>query len=67
MGFRFNYIYFSYTRISNNSIQFGVKKALGAKNSELLIQFLRESLIIHIIALIFSISIVLFLQQLPSD
>ena len=62
----FNYIYFSYTRISNNSAQFGVKKALGVRNSELFRQFLSESLIIHVIALIFSFSLVLLLQQLPA-
>ncbi len=60
----FNYIYFSYTRISNSSVQFGVKKALGAKNSELFSLFLTESLLIHITALILSITSILLFQQL---
>ncbi len=60
----FNYIYFSYTRISNISVQFGVKKALGAKNSELFSLFLTESLIIHLTALILSIASILLFQQL---
>lgn len=60
----FNYIYFSYTRISNNSVQFGVKKVLGAKNSELFSLFLTESLLIHLTALILSIASILLFQQL---
>lgn len=60
----FNYIYFSYTRISNNSVQYGVKKAFGAKNIDLLSQFFTESLIIHISALIFSLLFIKLLQQL---
>ncbi len=59
-----NYIYFSYTRISNNSVQFGIKKALGAKNRELFSLFLNESLIIHLTALIFSFSAILLLHEL---
>ena len=54
----FNYIYFSYSRITGNSIQYGIRKVLGAKNGSLWIQFLFESLLIHSIALIISFLII---------
>jgi putative ABC transport system permease protein len=61
----FNYIYFSYTRISSSSTQFGIKKVFGANNVSLLSQFLLESLIIHTISLTISVLTIIFLQRIP--
>jgi putative ABC transport system permease protein len=58
----FNYIYFSYSRISVSSTQFGVKKVLGASNASLFSQFLFESLLVHIFALIVTVLAIVFSQ-----
>jgi len=63
----FNYIYFSYTRISGNSLQYGVKKAFGASHGTLFTQFLIESLVIHSLALLFVILTLLTIQELPLE
>ncbi len=47
----FNYIYFTFIRLSKNSVQYGLKRVLGARNRTFLIQFLSESMAIHLIAL----------------
>lgn len=61
----FNYIYFSYARISSHSVQYGIRKVLGAKNASLLSQFMIESLIIHSIALIVSAFLISLIFQIP--
>ncbi|MGW8314940.1 MAG: ABC transporter permease, partial [Bacteroidales bacterium] len=51
----FNYIYFTFIRLSNNSVQYGLKRVLGADNRTFLIQFLSESLAIHFVALVIAV------------
>jgi putative ABC transport system permease protein len=63
----FNYIYFSYARISNNSAQYGIRKALGANNFTLLSQFMTESLLMHVAALILSVFFIALLEQMPNQ
>lgn len=61
----FNYVYFSYTRISGSSMQYGVKKAYGASSTSLFAQFLIESIVIHFLAFLFVILTLLTLEELP--
>ena len=63
----FNYIYFSYTRISGNLAQFGVRKAMGEGGRSLLRQFLTESITYHTIALVFSVLFIDLLRILPAN
>ena len=63
----FNYVYFSYTRISGSSLQYGVKKAFGASHTSLFTQFLIESIVIHSLAFLFVILTFLTIQELPLE
>lgn len=60
----FNYIYFSYARISVSSTQYGIKKVLGASNSSLFSIFLFESLLVHIIAITVSAFAIIFSRSI---
>jgi len=63
----FNYIYFSYTRISGSSLQYGVRKAFGASHASLFTQFLIESILIHSFAFLFVILTLLTVQELALE
>jgi putative ABC transport system permease protein len=60
----FNYIYFSYSRISVSSTQYGIKKVLGASNGSLFLNFLFESLLVHIIAITISVFAIIFSRSI---
>ncbi len=60
----FNYIYFSYARLSVKAPQYGIKKVLGASNKLLLSQFLFESFFIHVISVVVSFWSIFFLQRI---
>ena len=62
----FNYVYFSYTRIEAQSVQYGMRKALGAKSSSLLLHFMIESLIVHSAAFIISLLAIEVLQHVSA-
>ena len=61
----FNYIYFSYTRIIKNSLQYGVRKILGAKALSLFRLFFVESVIVHTAALILFMLVFTILKRIP--
>jgi putative ABC transport system permease protein len=63
----FNYVYFSYTRISGSSLQYGLKKTFGAGFKSLFTQFLIESLVIHTLAVLIAILGLEIFQHLPIE
>lgn len=60
----FNFVYFSYSRISGNAVQYGIRKAIGARDTSIFTQFLIESFLIHALALLISLLIVAVIQEL---
>lgn len=58
----FNYIYFAYTHMSDNSLKLGIQKFLGADKQNFLVHFIFESFIIHIAALVCSIILVILMK-----
>jgi putative ABC transport system permease protein len=62
----FNYIYFTYMRLSENAIEYGIRRLSGAKRASFLLQFLVESCIIHLLALAMAVLLFLFINPLIS-
>ena len=58
----FNYVYFAYTRMAKNSLKLGLQKLLGADKQNILVSFVLESFIIHVVALACSIILVILMK-----
>lgn len=58
----FNYIYYSQAQIANSSVKYGVQKIFGVTRRSLFMQFLIESVFIHLVALVMSISLIIMLK-----
>ncbi len=60
-----NYVYFSHTRFTSNSLKYGIQKTLGANNRSLFLNFLTESILIHVVAFTIVLFVVSLIKQYP--
>lgn len=63
----FNYIYFTYVRLTGNSKQYGIRRVMGAGNRTFLVPFIAESCLIHLAALIISVTIIVTIRPLLAN
>jgi putative ABC transport system permease protein len=62
-----NYINLSTARAMERAREVGIKKAIGAFRSELIVQFLCESVVINLIGMVLAVSLAVLLLPLLSD